>query len=85
MNSHERISNKNPAGLKTDSVHSKHSLDRGGGGGDPRSSTSTSTTRTERSKTPSKDSSTPACRDRDWHSVKLSIRGFWRSVIRVGV
>ena len=81
MNSHERISNRNPAGLKTDSVHSKHSLDRRG---DSRSPTPSSTS-TERSKIPSKDVSTPAYRDRDWYSVKLSIKGFWKSVIRVGV
>lgn len=79
MNSRERISNKNPAGLKTDSVHSKHSSDRG----TTRSST-TSSTSTERSK-PLKDTSTPTSRDRDWYSVKVSIKGLWKSVIRVGV
>jgi hypothetical protein len=79
VNSRERISNKNPAGLKTDSVHSKHSSDRG----TSRSST-TSPTGAERSKTP-KDTLTSPSRDRDWYSVKVSIKGLWKSVIRVGV
>jgi hypothetical protein len=82
VNSRERISNKNPAGLKTDSVHSKHSSNRPR---DPRSSTASSTG-TERSKF-HKDTSTPTCRDRDrdWYSVKFSIKGLWKSVIRIGV
>ena len=81
VNSRERISNKNPAGLKTDSVHSKHSSNCGS---DPPSSR-TSLTSTERSKTPSKDTSMSARRDRDRYNVKLSIKGLWKSVIRVGV
>lgn len=81
MNSRERSSNKNPAGLKTDSVHSNRSSNRPGA---PRAST-TSSTETARSKASSKDISTQAYRDRDWHNVKLSIKGLWKSVIRVGV
>lgn len=77
VTSRERNNGKTPVGLKTDSVISAcSSMSRGG---DTRTSTASELAMNKLDPPSPEQTSTSACLNSDWRTLKQSLRGLWKS------